>query len=72
MKLSIHSKFLTWMGEHLFWVYILQRIPMLVLQHIGVADKYPYMYLYVCFVITIILAHYINILAGKLKQKIWN
>ncbi len=71
MKLSIHSKFLSWMGEHLFWVYILQRIPMLVLQHFGFAAEHPYIYLYICFGATILLAHYVNIFAGKLKKKVW-
>ena len=71
MKISLQSKFLSWMGNHLFWVYILQRIPMLVLNRIGFADMYPYMYLYICFVITIIMAYYVNILAEKLKKKIW-
>ena len=71
MKISIKSKGLTWMGDRLFWVYILQRIPMLVLDHIGFADKHPYIYLYLCFGVTIILAYYIYILTKKIKEKIW-
>lgn len=71
MKISFRSKFLTWMGDHLFWVYILQRVPMLVLQHFGFADSHPYVYLYVCFAFTIGLAYFVNIVANQLKKKIW-
>lgn len=71
MKFSFQSKVLTWIGNHLFWVYILQRIPMLVLHQIGFADKHPYMFLYACFIITLIFAYYMNIGAKKIKDKIW-
>lgn len=34
MKIEIKNKILLWFGNKLFWIYILQRIPMMLFQHI--------------------------------------
>lgn len=44
MKLSLRNPLLRWMGERTFWIYILQRLPMMILRHIGV-QSYPYLFL---------------------------
>lgn len=71
MKISFKSKILIWFGKHLFWIYILQRIPMIFLQYFNITN-YPYIFLIISFVLTLIMAYYINILTIHLKKKIWN
>lgn len=72
MKISFHSKILTWLGNHLFWIYILQRIPMILLKHCGVAAQYPYIFLFVTFIVTLLMAYYMNIISNQLKKLVWN
>ena len=36
-RFSIGNKVLAWLGKHSFSIYILQRIPMLILDHFGVS-----------------------------------
>lgn len=55
MKINLKSKILKWCGDNLFWLYILQRIPMLILSKTGYAKAHAYRYALICFVITIIL-----------------
>lgn len=70
-KISFQSQLLKWFGNHLFWIYILQRIPMILLQSFHIEQYDSYLYLSLCFVITVIFAHYTNIFSGYLKNKIW-
>ena len=56
MKIQIKSKVLDWFGNHVFSVYIMQRIPMIMLEHIGVTAKYPYMSVIMAFVLTIMVS----------------
>jgi hypothetical protein len=53
-KIQFKSKILYWFGNNLFWVYILQRLPMLVLKEIGF-NVHAYRFALISFVITIIL-----------------
>ena len=71
MKFTIQSKVLTWFGDHLFWVYILQRLPMIVFKNIGLGQSSPYLYLAVTFVITVIGAYYINKFMQGVKKRIY-
>lgn len=50
MKVSMSNKFLEWTGKNLFGLYIMQRIPMILLQHTAFAEKYVYGYAVVCLV----------------------
>ena len=67
MKAAIHSKLLIWSGKHLFWIYILQRIPMILFSHYGLAESNPYIFLYTSFFITLIMAKYAQIFMTKVK-----
>ena len=40
MKVKVQSPVLMWMGKHLFQLYIVQRIPMIVLDHMKVSNQY--------------------------------
>lgn len=63
MKFEFKSKILYWCGKNLFWIYILQRIPMMIFK--DVFSNYD-IYFIVCFVITIIFVLCIN----NIKQRI--
>lgn len=55
-KLSFKSNILMWFGDHVFSVYILQRIPMMILQRMGIAENHRYMFLIMSIVLTMVLA----------------
>lgn len=55
MKFELKSKILIWFGNNLFWIYILQRIPMIVLTKYKL-NAYPYTFCIISFAITIILS----------------
>ena len=71
MKIRIKSRLLDWFGDHVFSVYILQRIPMIVLDYLGVLENHKYLYLVLCIVFTMILAvmfENIRFLKGKKRN----
>ncbi|WP_022779311.1 acyltransferase family protein [Butyrivibrio sp. AE3009] len=53
MMFAIGNPILSWLGKYVFEIYILQRIPMMLLKNV-VENKY--VYFVVCFVITIVLS----------------
>ena len=56
MKVGVYNKILEWFGKHVFSIYILQRIPMILLDHYGFIDAHKYLGLIVAFALTIPLA----------------
>lgn len=60
MKITFKSYFLEWCGKNLFWLYILQRLPMIVLQYFEVNTFNVYLYLLLCFGGTLLLALVMN------------
>lgn len=44
MKISVHNKILNWFGTYTFEIYILQRIPMMILSNLGLRNR-PYIFL---------------------------
>lgn len=52
--INFRSKILKWFGDRLFWIYILQRIPMIILTYFGY-QNHPYRFALISFVVTIIL-----------------
>lgn len=67
MRVSLNNKILRWFGEHLFSVYMMQRIPMIVLKQVGLAEWNVYVYFVSCLVITVILAYAFD----KLVNPLW-
>ena len=55
MRISISNKVLQWFGKRVFGIYILQRIPMMILSHFG-ANENPVLFTAVSFALTIVLA----------------
>ncbi len=56
MKLAIGNRLLQFFGAHVFSIYILQRIPMLLLSHFGYQEGHPYRFVVACFAATLVLA----------------
>jgi len=69
MKISIKSKLLLWFGNNLFWIYILQRLPMTVFNNLGLANYNKDIYFIVCLLITIILAIIYGKVVPIIEQK---
>ena len=71
MKLEIKSNILNWFGEHVFSIYILQKIPMMIMQKIGFAQAHRYLFVILSIVITCLMAEAYDIMFAKLSAKIW-
>lgn len=75
MKVQVHNKILCFFGKHLFSIYILQRLPMLVLLHFNVTQS-PYLFVILVLAITIPLSllfdyvmNYVDCQIEKVKIK---
>ncbi len=55
-KVKISNKLLVFSGQYLFEIYILQRIPMILLKEWGIADMNLYLYFLLCLAATIALS----------------
>lgn len=67
MKVQINSIILKWFGDNLFWIYILQRIPMIVFKEVGLSN-YVYKYSFVVFVSTIALTFIYKFFISKIEK----
>ena len=56
MKVRIYNMILEWFGMHVFSIYILQRLPMILLDRTGLIDSHKYLCLIAVFALTIPLA----------------
>lgn len=65
MRISINNGVLRWFGKRVFGIYILQRIPMIILQHFGMNES-PFLFAAVSFAITIVLAEIFERCTDKL------
>lgn len=71
MKVSIHSECLCFLGNHIFSIYILQRIPMWILANKYHVDDIPYQYFITSFIGTILLALVFDRCVEKLDRLIF-
>ena len=69
MRIDFNSKILLWFGNNLFWIYILQRLPMIVFTYLKLNSR-PYKFFILCFIFTVILTFIVNFI--KKHQKILN
>lgn len=65
MRISVGNPVLRWFGNHVFSVYILQRIPMSVLSSFGMNSK-PFLFSAACFAITIVIAELFDRMTDRL------
>ncbi len=71
MFFEIKSRILLFVGKHAFSIYILQRLPMLTLQHFGLLTEQPLVFVPLCLAITLIMAVIFDWLIGKLNKKLF-
>lgn len=64
MKIALNNRILQKMGELIFGVYILQRIPMTILLRAGILERHPNISFVVSFVVTVLLAVLFNKFTG--------
>lgn len=67
MKVQFHNGLLEWIGNHVFEIYILQRLPMIVLTHYGLQEKHKYLFVLISFAITLVLATAFH----SLTERLW-
>lgn len=70
MKVKITNSILDFFAKHIFSIFILQRIPMLLLKELGIVS-YPYLFIILSFVLTIVLALIFDNFVAKLDNKIF-
>ena len=70
MKISIKSTVLEWIGKRVFSIYILQRIPMIILTKTGFTQNSPYTFFVLVFLITLGIAVIFDYMVGKLDNVI--
>ena len=70
MKIKTGNRVLQWLGAHVFSIYILQRIPMMVLRRLGLAD-HRYLFILLSFLATLALAVLFDAALAKLDARIW-
>lgn len=71
MKISLSNPFINWFGNHVFSIYILQRIPMMIFKNLNLFENNRYIFLILSFVITVLLAGIFDYFTGKLSSIIW-
>lgn len=73
MRVNICNNVLIWLGQHLFEIYILQRLPMIILDYYGMTSN-VLIYFILCLSITLILVipfkQIVDFLWGHLKRNL--
>lgn len=71
IKVSFYNRFLSWCGNHLFPLYIYERIPMMCIENAEggreFIKNYPSLYILICLIVTFIIAFYYRKWAVKLN-----
>ncbi|WP_349814334.1 hypothetical protein [Thomasclavelia cocleata] len=71
MKLRIKNKYLDFFGKNIFGMYILQRLPMLILSYYKIHEINFYLFLIVSFILTIALTVIVNKILNKIDSYIF-
>lgn len=69
MKISFQSHILKWFGRYLFWIYILQRIPMNLMSYYGVFVSQSYLYMMIVFFITLLLSYLMDFILNRIRSR---
>ena len=67
MRISINNRILQWFGKRVFGIYILQRIPMMILYQYG-AQENPFLFAAVSFAVTVVMAEIFERATDKLDN----
>ena len=71
MKTAPDNRFLQYLGDNVFEIYILQRIPMRLMRSFRIARHQPVVFVLLSFVITCILAYLFRRAMEKLDKKLF-
>lgn len=66
MKIDLKNPLLIYIGKNLFTLYIMQRLPMIVLKEYFHCQEHPYMYFVLCAVLTAVLAAGFDLVLKKI------
>ena len=69
MKIKLKSFTYSWLGAHIFSVYMLQRIPMMIMDQLGFCQNHKYWFIVISFAVTILLAIGFDYLIKKIWSK---
>ena len=67
--MRIYNPVLEWLGTHVFSIYMLQRIPMIVLDHLGCIESHKYISLIVVFAVTLPMAVLFDKATGRILTR---
>lgn len=70
LKVQLRSPILRWFGQNLFWIYVLQRLPMMVMRHFGLNESDPYLFVVLSFLITLVLTVVFSRLIEPLSARV--
>lgn len=77
MKFSFKNIFLIYLGNNIFWIYILQRIPMIILRFYKVHTYNSFLFIILSFILTLLLTELVKLffkaltlLSNYLKNKL--
>ncbi|WP_353095501.1 acyltransferase family protein [Tissierella praeacuta] len=68
MKVSFNNFILNWIGKHVFSIYILQRIPMMIFKNNNIISHNTYLYLVLCLLVTLVISPAFD----KVTRKLYN
>lgn len=71
MKIRFGNKALNWLGKHAFSIYMLQRIPMIVLYQMEFLQKQPHISFVITILVTIIISEFFDRLTAFIDSKIF-
>lgn len=70
-KVSLDNFFLQFLGKYTFWLYILQRLPMILMEHFGICTASPASFFLASFAVTCILAVAFDAVLQKLDRRLF-
>lgn len=70
-KVKIGNKLLMFFGSHVFSIYILQRIPMIIFSKLGIASANKYIFVVLCFAVTVAISVLFDKFTDKLNAVIF-
>ena len=71
MKIQMCNGLLEFLGSHVFSIYILQRLPMMIFQKIGLAQSHRYIFIAASFFVTLAMAVVFDAAMNKLDSKLF-
>lgn len=72
MKIKFGNKILDWLGNHAFSIYMLQRIPMIILYKTGFLQNQPHISFVITVLVTMIVAGLFDKLTGFIDCRIFS